>query len=150
MRRWHQISHFPLVWDHQSCFMSSFLGNVPSPVTRSSRPKSVAWKVWSESSKVDPIIWRLPMIVLQSALAMRWDDCWVFKMLDCVVIVARDTVDILIDLQRHHCLEVSVAVFRGDYVEDLFGRCKGRPADLWQTFGPVVFQRLEERSTTIG
>ena len=26
MGRWHQISHFPLVWDHQSCFMSSFLG----------------------------------------------------------------------------------------------------------------------------
>ena len=106
MRWWHQISHFPFVWDHQSCFMSSFLGNVPSPITRSSRPKSVAWKVWSESSKVDPIIWRLSMIVLQS-LAIRWDDCWVFKMLDAdVVILARDTVDTLwwtnIAMENHH------------------------------------------------
>jgi hypothetical protein len=59
-------------------------------------------------------------------------------MLDCVVIVARDMVDISIDLQRHHCLEVSVAVFRGDYVEDLFGRCKGRPADLWSCGVPKI------------
>ncbi|CAL1141905.1 unnamed protein product [Cladocopium goreaui] len=41
-------------------------------------------------------------------------------------------------------MSVPKAVSMRDYVEDLFGRCKGRPADLWQTFGPVVFQRLEE------